>query len=69
MPLLGDHGVGGYRSNDEPFYNFKTKTAGAAAPDRLLYAPRVQWDLSSTGSTGARNEARLLAAATAGRRA
>jgi len=66
-PRLAAVSVGGYRSKDEGFYNFNTKTAGPAAAGQLLYAPRVQWDLSATGSTGAKNDARLLAAA--GRRA
>ena len=61
-PRLAEVSVGGYRSKDEGFYNFNTKTAGPAAAGKLLYAPRVQWDLSATGSTGAKNAA-------AGRRA
>ena len=64
-------GSGGYKSKDESFYNFSTKTSNNAEAGSLLYAPRVTFDPSVTGSTGARaakEEARLLAAATASRR-
>lgn len=61
----------GYKSKDEPFYNFSTKASNNAEVGNLLYAPRVTFDPSVTGNTGARaakDEARLLAAATASRR-
>ena len=64
-------GSGGYKSKDESFYNFSTKASNNAEAGNLLYAPRVTFDPSVTGSTGARaakEEARLLAAATASRR-
>ena len=47
------HVLGGYRSHDELFYNYDSKTDGQAAAQRLLYAPRVHWDFSSTGATAA----------------
>lgn len=48
------HVLGGYRSQDEDFYNFSEKIDGHSAAQKLLYAPRVQWDLSAvtTGKTG-----------------
>jgi len=64
-------GKGVYRSKDESFYNYSTKTDSNVDIGNLLYAPRVTFDVSMTGSTGARgpqDEARLLAAATATRR-
>lgn len=60
-----------YHSNGESFYNYSTKTDTNTDIGNLLYAPRVSFDVSTTGSTGARgprDEARLLAAATATRR-
>ena len=48
------HVLGGYRSHDEDFYNFNTKTDGQAAAQKLLYAPRVSFDIgSTTGKTPA----------------
>jgi len=64
-------GNGVYHSKDESFYNYSTKTDSSVDIGNLLYAPRVTFDVSMTGSTGARgpqDEARLLAAATATRR-
>ena len=56
VALDGKHALGGYRSGDESFYNFKTKiSTGSNSTDALLYAPRIKWDLASaTGRTGAR---------------
>lgn len=53
--LDGKHALGGYRSSDESFYNYKSKIAtGSQSTDALLYAPRISWDLGAapTGRTG-----------------
>lgn len=54
--LDGKHALGGYRSHDEGFFNYKTRVVtGSESTDALLYAPRIKWDLSSaTGRTGGR---------------
>lgn len=54
VSLDDQHVLGGYRSHDEDFYNYSTKTDGQAAAQQLLYAPRMNWDIgSTTGRTAA----------------
>jgi hypothetical protein len=49
VPGVDDASVlGGYRSHDEEFYNYTNKIDSHARTSKMLYLPRVQWDLSST---------------------
>ena len=56
--LDGKHALGGYRSSDETFFNYKTKIeTGSQNTNALLYAPRITWNLgagaaTTTGRTG-----------------
>ena len=39
---VNKHLLGGYRSHDEPFFNFKTSVSAGDTTKELLYAPRIK---------------------------